>query len=228
VNEASRDTSVAGTSGTSGAEEVPLALQRELDRMRAANPFEVLALGYDATPADIRAEAEAIYDAGREACVDVLVALARQVERLERRVERLEEELRRNSDNSSVPPSADPGAGKRRRRAKPSGRPPGGQPGHPGAGRRLFSPQRVDEVARHLPERCAGCGVRVVPHQPLRQRLAVEAPHEEELRVQRVVAEEKWFRRRHSGIERRAQESELHRSRHAFGAAGAVALQDQR
>jgi transposase len=111
-----------------------------------------------------RAEAEAIYDAGREACVKVLVALASQVQRLEGRVERLEEELRelrRNSDNSSVPPSADPGAGKRRpkgTRAKPSGRQAGGQPGHPGAGRNLFASERVDEVIEHLPCRCRGCG----------------------------------------------------------------------
>lgn len=111
-----------------------------------------------------RAEAEAIYDAGREACVEVLVALAKQVDQLGRRVERLEgelRELRRNSDNSSVPPSADPGAGKRRRQggqAKGSGRPAGGQPGHPGAGRKLFADERVDEVVRHLPERCSGCG----------------------------------------------------------------------
>lgn len=108
-----------------------------------------------------RAEAEAIYDAGREACVEVLLALGKRVEQLERRVERLEEELRRNSDNSSLPPSADPGAGKRRpkeERAKRSGRSAGAQPGHPGAGRKLFSAERVDEVAHHLPERCSGCG----------------------------------------------------------------------
>jgi len=108
-----------------------------------------------------RAEAEAIYDSGRRACVEVLLALARQVERLEGRVERLEEELRelrRNSDNSSLPPSADPGAGKRRRKGKRSGRRAGGQPGHPGSGRGLLPIERVDEVREHLPERCAGCG----------------------------------------------------------------------
>jgi uncharacterized protein (UPF0335 family) len=68
-----------------------------------------------------RAEAEAIYDSGRDACVKVLLALANQVERLEGRVERLEGEvrqLRRDSDNSSLPPSADPSAGKRRGKGK--------------------------------------------------------------------------------------------------------------
>lgn len=73
-----------------------------------------------------RAEAEAIYDSGRSACVRVLLALAYQVERLEGRVERLEgeiRELRRDSGNSSLPPAADPGAGKRReRKSKQIGR----------------------------------------------------------------------------------------------------------
>jgi transposase len=92
------------------------------------------------------AEAEAIYDSGRKACVKVLLALANQVERLEGRVERLEEEireLRRDSDNSSLPPSADPGAGKgRQRKRKRSNRKPGGQPGHPGSGRGLCRSSR--------------------------------------------------------------------------------------
>ena len=95
-----------------------------------------------ANPGDMdRAEAEAIYDSGRDACVKVLLALANQVERLEGRVERLEgevRELRRDSGNSSLPPSVDPGAGKRGRKGKRSGRNPGAQPGHPGSGRRLL------------------------------------------------------------------------------------------
>jgi transposase len=111
-----------------------------------------------------RAEAEAIYDEGREACVEFLVELSgryeRQIARLEGRIERLEAELRKGSDNSSVPPSADPGAGKRRRRGKDkrSGRSAGGQPGHRGRGRELFAADRVDEVVRHLPCACSACG----------------------------------------------------------------------
>jgi transposase len=107
-----------------------------------------------------RAEAEAIYDSGRKACVEVLLALANQVERLEGRVERLEEEireLRRDSDNSSLPPSADPRSGKQRRKGKRSDRGPGGQPGHPGSGRGLVPIEQVDEVVEHLPERCRRC-----------------------------------------------------------------------
>lgn len=108
-----------------------------------------------------RVEAEAIYDSGRDACVKVLLALANQVERLEGRVERLEEEIRelhRGSDNSSLPPSADPGASKRRRKGERSERKPGGQPGHPGSGRGLLPIEQVEEVVEHLPEGCRACG----------------------------------------------------------------------
>ncbi|MGH2848312.1 MAG: IS66 family transposase [Thermoleophilaceae bacterium] len=128
-----------------------------------------------------RAEAEAIYDSGRKACVEVLLALARQVERLEGRVERLEEELRelrRDSDNSSLPPSADPKR-RRRRKAKRSGRKPGAQPGHPGSGRGLAPLERVDEVVEHLPERCAGCGHSLAGQPargPIRRHQVAELP----------------------------------------------------
>jgi transposase len=130
-----------------------------------------------------RAEAEAIYDSGRKACVEVLLALARQVERLEGRVERLEEEireLRRDSDNSSLPPSADPGAGKRRqRKRKRSDRRAGGQPGHPGSGRELLPIERVDAVVCHLPERCRACGHSLADRPargPVRRHQVAELP----------------------------------------------------
>ncbi|HEX6228429.1 MAG TPA: IS66 family transposase [Solirubrobacterales bacterium] len=147
-----------------------------------------------------RSEAEAIYDSGRKACVEVLLALARQVERLEGRVERLEEELRelrRNSDNSSLPPSADPGKGKRRRKAKRSGRRAGGQPGHPGSGRGLVPIEHVDEVQEHVPERCAGCGrslAGVPARGPVRRHQIAELP---EIAVK--VTEHRLARRRCPG-----------------------------
>jgi transposase len=60
-----------------------------------------------------RAEAEAIYDAGRQACVEFLIELSsryeRQVAQLEERIRRLEERLRKDSRNSSAPPSQEPG-----------------------------------------------------------------------------------------------------------------------
>jgi transposase len=107
-----------------------------------------------------RAEAEAVYDAGREVVVEVLLRLDRQVGLLTARVERLERELAKNSRNSSRPPSQDPrGAGKKiRPRPKGrSGRKQGGQPGHEGHGRELLPSWAVDEVIQHWPQRC-DCG----------------------------------------------------------------------
>ena len=48
-----------------------------------------------------RHEAEAIYDAGRERCVDFILELQTCYERLEARVEKLEEQLRQSSRNSA-------------------------------------------------------------------------------------------------------------------------------
>ena len=44
-----------------------------------------------------RAEAEAIYDAGREAVVEVLLAMDRRIKQLEARVEKLERRLAKSS-----------------------------------------------------------------------------------------------------------------------------------
>jgi transposase len=123
-----------------------------------------------------RAEAEAIYDAGREACVEFLVELVarheRQIARLEERIARLEGELGQNSRNSSKPPSSDPPKTRQERRAEARAkakellrsererRKAGGQPGHPGSGRKLKPEDQVDEIVDQYPEACRGCGHR--------------------------------------------------------------------
>jgi len=61
-----------------------------------------------------RHEAEAIYAAGREAVVEVLLGMDRQIQTLTERVERLERELAKNSKNSSRPPSSDSSSVKKR------------------------------------------------------------------------------------------------------------------
>jgi transposase len=103
-----------------------------------------------------RAEAEAIYDAGREVVVEVLLRMDRRIQQLEARVEKLERELGKSSRNSSRPPSSDP-PGAPRRSKDPTGRKRGAQSGHEGHGRELLPACAVDEVIEHWPERC-GCG----------------------------------------------------------------------
>lgn len=103
-----------------------------------------------------RAEAEAIYDAGREVVVEVLLRMDRRIQQLEARVEKLERELKKSSRNSSRPPSSDP-PGAPARGKDPSGRKQGGQVGHEGHGRPLLPAWAVDEVIEHWPVRCR-CG----------------------------------------------------------------------
>ncbi len=102
-----------------------------------------------------RSEAEAIYDAGREVVVEVLLRMDRQIQQLTGRVERLERELRKNSRNSS-PPSQDRPKPPPRPKGR-SGRKQGGQPGHEGHGRELLPTWAADEVVVHWPQWCE-CG----------------------------------------------------------------------
>jgi len=105
-----------------------------------------------------RAEAEAVYDAGREAVVEVLLAMDRRIQQLEARVEKLERELAKSSRNSSLPPSSDPPGKRRAVRGKDrSGRSQGAQPRHEGHGRELLPACAVDDVIEYWPERCE-CG----------------------------------------------------------------------
>lgn len=81
------------------------------------------------TPEQIRA----IYHQGEDATVNLITQLVQVIIQLESRVQQLEDQLGKNSRNSGKPPSSD-GLAKPRTRSlrEPSGKPSGGQPGHPG------------------------------------------------------------------------------------------------
>ena len=117
-----------------------------------------------------RAEAEAIYDAGRETCVQFILDLVARVGQLEERLNRLEAQARQDSRTSSRPPSTDPPKTRAQRRAEARAkakelmrregeqRQAGGQPGHRGAGRELRTEDQLDEIVDHYPDACGGCG----------------------------------------------------------------------
>jgi transposase len=119
-----------------------------------------------------RAEAEAIYDAGREVCVEFILELAARVEQHEARLARLEAQARQDSRTSSKPPSSDAPKTRAQRRAEARAkakelmrregeqRKSGGQSGHRGAGRELRPEDQVDEIVDHYPDACGGCGRR--------------------------------------------------------------------
>jgi transposase len=91
----------------------------------------------------------------------LIATQAETIAALQAEVAELKRRLGQNSQNSSMPPSSDspfvkpvkPAPRSLRHR---SGRQPGGQPGHPGSTLELVADP--DEVVRHEPGPCAGCG----------------------------------------------------------------------
>ena len=84
------------------------------------------------------------------------------------RVEELEARLSLNSGNSSKPPSSDGPQVKLPPKKQPTGRKPGGQPGHKGSYRKAVPHDQVNTFVPHWPASCEGC------HAPLPQLLRTE------------------------------------------------------
>ncbi|HVB63686.1 MAG TPA: IS66 family transposase [Nitrolancea sp.] len=102
-----------------------------------------------------RAIIQQIYDQGPDAVAAVIAHLETEISDLRARVKALEDRLAKDSHNSHLPPSRDlPPKPKSLR--KPSGRTPGGQPGH--AGTTLSWSAEPDHTVVHHPAICAGCG----------------------------------------------------------------------
>jgi len=98
-----------------------------------------------------------------EAALERIARLEQENERLREENRQLREENRRlkerlglNSSNSSKPPSMD-APGTPRQPKKPTGRAPGGQPGHKKHERTLLPPGQVQHVVELVPEECGGC-----------------------------------------------------------------------
>jgi hypothetical protein len=88
--------------------------------------------------------------------------LKREVGDRDKKIDDLEHQLagfKKDSSNSSKPPSSDGPAAKKRvhPQRKKSGRKPGGQPGHPGHSRPLVPTEQVNRVIVMLPDSCKCC-----------------------------------------------------------------------
>ena len=96
-----------------------------------------------------RADAMAVYDAGPEAVVDLILAM-------DARLCSFEGRLGKNSSNSSKPPSSDitKPKGKKRRKGK---RKIGAQPGHPKHGRPPFPEEDIDRFHDYRLNACPEC-----------------------------------------------------------------------
>jgi transposase len=112
-----------------------------------------------------RPEAEAIYDAGKETVVHMLLMMDARIHALEERVESLENQLAKNSRNSSKPPSTDgfqkPSPKSLRRKGQ---RNSGGQPGHPGHTLKMVD--KPDHTKVHHVEMCECCRRSLADQEP--------------------------------------------------------------
>jgi hypothetical protein len=97
-------------------------------------------------------------------------ALTTQVKNLQAEVEKLQERLPKTSHNSSKPPSSDPPHVPPQAKRVKGQHPPGGQPGQPGAGRKLKPRQEVDRGVVSKPVACHGCGCLLLGEDPQPQR----------------------------------------------------------
>ena len=101
-----------------------------------------------------------------EALVEIILVLQERLEQLEQRVKELEAQVAKNSRNSNQPPSSD-GLSKPSPKSlrTPSGRKPGGQPGHPG--QTLQRVKNPDHIQIHKVEVCPQCHGRGLSQEPV-------------------------------------------------------------
>lgn len=123
-----------------------------------------------------RSEIRAVYEAGPEAVIALVEQMLATIVALTARVQHLEDRLATRSHNSSKPPSTDGFAKKTKSRREKSGKPPGGQPGHPGQTLRMVpDPQHT---VRHGPARCPCCAMELaaVPATVVERRQVFDIP----------------------------------------------------
>jgi transposase len=94
-----------------------------------------------------------------------IARLEQQVAELIAEVRDLKARLGQNASNSSLPPSANPPDAPKPVVKTPTGRKPGGQPGHPPHLRLRLPPERLQQTIHYIPQVCEECQA-VLPAKP--------------------------------------------------------------
>jgi len=161
-------------------------------------------------------QALAVYSAGPEAVVKVLIAFSDEIVRLREQVQALEDNIAKNSRNSHKPPSSDglnkPAPRSLRKRGQ---RKPGGQFGHPGHS--LKSVEEPDHTVVHPVKQCQNCGRSIADHPAsgCEKRQVFDLPPIPEIEVTEHQAEIKVCP--HCGQENKAEFPEHVRARVQYG-----------
>lgn len=124
-----------------------------------------------------RTQAEAIYDAGKEAVVEILLPMDARIHAQQERIRDLENQLAKNSSNSSKPPSSDgykkPAPKSLRKKGELKS---GGQPGHTGHTLGRVEEPDYTEVHPVLHCECCGCSLLDQPADSLEKRQVHDLP----------------------------------------------------
>lgn len=120
---------------------------------------------WETTPLPVKAVVLALEEE-RRLLKQQVEALTAQVNQLQTVVEQLLERVNKTSRNSSKPPSSDPPNVPPQAKRVKGQHPPGGQEGHPGAGRKLKPRHQVDQVVVSKPVACCQCGCLLLGEDP--------------------------------------------------------------
>jgi transposase len=112
----------------------------------------------------------------REELLAIIAQQAQLIAELQGRVRALEARLAKDSHNSHRPPSTDYPHRRTKSLRRPSGKKPGGQPGHHGQTLRLVD--KPDQVIEHRPKACRACGTTLSESAPsqVERRQVVDLP----------------------------------------------------
>jgi len=102
--------------------------------------------------------AEADWEKTPESVKKLVTVLVERIARIESGQQHLQEQVKRNSRNSSQPPSQDMPRGFKAKPKQKSGKPRGGQVGNEGHQQELYPPEQCEAIEDHYPSHCCECG----------------------------------------------------------------------